>query len=262
MTAISPQDPQRRRELAAIHTAKKQLGLDDDAYRDLLAGVTGKRSAAELDGAGRQRVIERFRQIGFAAKHAPSPRDRNFVYHARPEHRFIAALWKSAALLCVVDDPAPSALDRFVERQSGIRALKWLPPEKIAGVVEALRSMCARAGFDVPFDTRGEKKGLAVREQLVRAIWRRLEEAGALAFKDDSHRANALDAYFDGRVSPCKKGVDHPMTTAAELDRCAEKLGAWLRAARAKQREPSGDPAPPAGSPVSADKSARTPGAP
>ena len=38
----------RRRRLALIHAAKRQIGLDDPAYRALLAGAAGVESAADL----------------------------------------------------------------------------------------------------------------------------------------------------------------------------------------------------------------------
>ncbi len=34
----------RRRQLAAIHVAAKALGLEEETYRDMLEGLTGKRS--------------------------------------------------------------------------------------------------------------------------------------------------------------------------------------------------------------------------
>jgi phage gp16-like protein len=55
----------RKRELAAIHVAKKQLGLDDDTYRTMLFTLTRKRSAGDLDHAERQAVIEHLRRRGF-----------------------------------------------------------------------------------------------------------------------------------------------------------------------------------------------------
>lgn len=51
-------DDRRRRELAKIHIlAKKDLGMDDETYRDMLEAVTGQRSAGRLDDAGREAVI-------------------------------------------------------------------------------------------------------------------------------------------------------------------------------------------------------------
>ena len=41
-------DSQRNKDLAKIHIAKKQLGLDDDSYRAMLQMVAGVNSAAHL----------------------------------------------------------------------------------------------------------------------------------------------------------------------------------------------------------------------
>ncbi len=55
----------RRRELAAIHIAKKDLGMDDDTYRDMLFAIARVRSAGDLDQGGRTAVIEHLRATGF-----------------------------------------------------------------------------------------------------------------------------------------------------------------------------------------------------
>jgi len=254
MTAPARQDDQRRRELAAIHTAKKQLGLDDDLYRDLLEGLTGKRSAGDLDAGERGRVIERMREIGFQRKVATGrASDRPFAWHANKEHRLIAALWRDLWLLGEVEEPGPRALDKFVQRQAGVAALKWLAPEAAASVVQALKNWLARSGFELPSATAARKRGLtgeaklrpeageaSVKDvkklaltRLVKTQWARLEALGALTFKNDYHRRCALDSYFDDGVASCKKGVDHPMATPVELDKCAALLGAWIRSVRA-----------------------------
>lgn len=55
----------RRRELAIIHVAKKQLGLDDATYRDVLWTVGRVTSSADLDDYGRGRVIKHLQSRGF-----------------------------------------------------------------------------------------------------------------------------------------------------------------------------------------------------
>ncbi len=66
-------DPdRRRRDLAKIHLAKKQLGLDDDTYRDMLWAVARVRSSADLDFTGLQRVLAHLQSRGF--KSAPAKR--------------------------------------------------------------------------------------------------------------------------------------------------------------------------------------------
>ena len=49
---------QRRRDLATIHMAKKHLGMDDAAYRDILWSVARVRSSSELDQAGRSKLLD------------------------------------------------------------------------------------------------------------------------------------------------------------------------------------------------------------
>jgi phage gp16-like protein len=67
----------RRRDLAKIHIAKKQLGLDEDSYRAMLNMVAGVGSAADLDAEGRLAVLAHLRRIGFKAKRKSYPRHAN-----------------------------------------------------------------------------------------------------------------------------------------------------------------------------------------
>ena len=54
----------RRKELAVIHILKKQLGMDDSTYRQMLFMLTRKESSAELDDAERQTVIKHLESRG------------------------------------------------------------------------------------------------------------------------------------------------------------------------------------------------------
>lgn len=61
---MKPAPDLRKRELAAIHIARQQLGLDEATYRDMLWTVARVRSAADLDYAGRQRVLDHLSSRG------------------------------------------------------------------------------------------------------------------------------------------------------------------------------------------------------
>lgn len=62
---------------AAIHVAKKQLGLDDDTYRAKLEIITGKSSTKGMTDDERQAVLTVFRNEGFQpAPNAPRPNGR------------------------------------------------------------------------------------------------------------------------------------------------------------------------------------------
>ena len=48
------------KKLAVIHIVKKELGLTDDEYRDILQRETGVRSAKDLDEQGFRRLMHYF----------------------------------------------------------------------------------------------------------------------------------------------------------------------------------------------------------
>lgn len=49
-----------RKKLAVIHIVKKELGLSDDEYRDILEKYAGVRSAKNLDEKGFRRLMHYF----------------------------------------------------------------------------------------------------------------------------------------------------------------------------------------------------------
>ena len=55
----------RRRELAALHIAKKELAIDDDTWKVMLFTLERVESSADLDMAGRRRVLDHLRKCGF-----------------------------------------------------------------------------------------------------------------------------------------------------------------------------------------------------
>lgn len=57
----------RNTDLAKIHLAKKQLGMDDVMYREIIKAVgrAPSGSSKDLDHAGRQRILDHFRACGF-----------------------------------------------------------------------------------------------------------------------------------------------------------------------------------------------------
>ncbi len=55
----------KTRELAKIHIAKKELGMDDDTYRAMLMQVAGVSSSKDLTATGRAKVLEHLKASGF-----------------------------------------------------------------------------------------------------------------------------------------------------------------------------------------------------
>ncbi|MBP9100499.1 MAG: regulatory protein GemA [Nitrosomonas sp.] len=70
---MKTQDPTRKRQLAQIHIARKDLGLDEDTYRAMLMDVAGVESAADLTAKGRRDVLARFESRGWKNKKHRAP---------------------------------------------------------------------------------------------------------------------------------------------------------------------------------------------
>lgn len=131
----------------AIHACRKQIaGLADDAaWRALLVRVTGKDSLRAMTGPQLGKVIDELHRLG--ARKAPPK--RAFKGRQRPladgeQARLIRALWLDLWNLGSIEDSSEEALASFVRRQAKVDALEWLPPDKAASVIQALKSWLAR----------------------------------------------------------------------------------------------------------------------
>ena len=61
-----------RKKKALVHIAKYDLHLDEESYRQILKGVAGVESAADLTEEGFENVMSRFQEMGFKGL-LPSP---------------------------------------------------------------------------------------------------------------------------------------------------------------------------------------------
>lgn len=201
----------RNKELAAIHVAKRDLGLDDVAYREVVNRISGGRtdSSGRLTQAERTALLEELRGRGFgrAGDRVPS---RKQLFKIR---RLWTALWNLGALA----EYSPASLDAFCKRTAGVDKAMWLNPTGANQVIEGLKAWCGREGFEASDNAMDAKRGL------LRAIWAKLRAAGALK----SDRPDALDVWAANHAAPRRAGLDH--LDAKQLDRAADALGAWLR---------------------------------
>lgn len=128
----------RQRELAIIHIAVSELGIDDDSYRQILYQVGKVDSSADLDAAGRSKLIHRLRQLGW------KPKTRQKVTARQPQDRKIRALWLDLAKRGIVRDRSENALATYVKRQTGVERLEWLDGRQAERVIEALKKWISR----------------------------------------------------------------------------------------------------------------------
>ncbi len=129
--------------LKAIHAGARALGLDEDGRRDLMARVTGKRSAGEMSEDERSAVVAEMRRLGFEASSKARRSPSKTV--SGPYGKKLQALWIAGWNLGVVRSADDAALIAFVKRQTGLSHERFLrDPADAARAIEALKSWLAR----------------------------------------------------------------------------------------------------------------------
>lgn len=130
----------RRAELAKIHMAAEQLGMDTadksegSEYRSMLWAVARVRSAAALDWQGRKKVLDHLKGCGAKLGFTGKPTN------IKPE--LLPLMGKIGALLADMKLPWSYAA-AILKRQTaangkGIERLEWANAEQLHNVVVAL----------------------------------------------------------------------------------------------------------------------------
>lgn len=142
MSEVSNDREYRRRALAKIHIAKKELGLSDEDYRELVrSAVPGKESAADLTDGELRQLLDRLAQLGWRAR-LPRVAERPLppmVWKARE-------LWLQLYRAGKVQNPSWASLGRFAKRMTGVGDLRSLDVKQATVVIEALKRWLERAG--------------------------------------------------------------------------------------------------------------------
>ncbi|WP_313377809.1 gp16 family protein [Achromobacter insolitus] len=131
----------RARLIRLIHVAKRDLALDDDAYRDVLQSVTGKRSACDLDAVALDHVLQHLKRCGFKVRLQARP-SRPLDLHA--ESRKIRSLWLMLHDLGAIQNSSEEALAAYVKRMTGVDALQWTSGRQTERVIESMKKWALR----------------------------------------------------------------------------------------------------------------------
>jgi phage gp16-like protein len=210
----------RRGMLAKVHIAKAQLRLSDDDYAAVVLTETGRTSARDCTDRELHDLLKAFERRGFTAKAkrpGPKPADHPVARKAR-------ALWISLHHLGAVADPSEKALEAFARRQLKCDRLQWADQALAYRLIEALKAMGARAGWDCSLEgVRPEASVIVLKRRLVDAIVDHLRDACLVP-----------DRWSVERVARELTGIEIPsilFATTEELDRLAKALGEKLRKA-------------------------------
>lgn len=160
--------------LAKIHIAKKELGFDDDAYRDILQTRYKKDSAAKLTRFEAEDLIKHFQGQGFKVKRTtprPPPQQQEGEQNSppvfkegvgggsfgagcsptyeKPMARKVVALWINLAMAGVVHNSSNAALQSYVKRMTNIDNLSWCDDQQLWMLIESLKKWAKRKGVEL-----------------------------------------------------------------------------------------------------------------
>ena len=132
---------QRNKLIQEIHAKARDHKIDDETRREMMLRLVGKSSCSDMSD----------NQLRIVANGIGGGKAKQAYGHVRK----VRALWLSAWNLGIIANKSHQALDAFVERQTDIDQLVWLPPTKAHAVIDALKGMITReAKVDFP-STRG-----------------------------------------------------------------------------------------------------------
>lgn len=127
-------DSMRKSELAQIHIARAQLGIDDAAYRAMLANVCGVASAADLDWRGRKKLLDHLAACGWKKKSA----------RASGGGKNAAQIAKVRAVLINWGRKPDAYADAIAHTMFGIKRFVWLDAQQLRALIAALEAARAR----------------------------------------------------------------------------------------------------------------------
>jgi len=120
-----------RRDLAKIHIAQKELGLDDATYRGILRERFRLDSAADLSPRQAAELIALFRQKGWRPA---SPGQLGLIH----------VLWHRLLNCGAIEHGDDDALNTYIHHFSGRHGLYQLTVHEASRVIEMLKKWLAR----------------------------------------------------------------------------------------------------------------------
>lgn len=142
---VKPSTDLRTRLIRLIHVARRELGMQDDDYRAMLANIPqleGATSSAGLTIPKLKVVLETLKCKGF--KVVPKGKKPLGKLADDPQSRLIRHLWISLHTAGKVRDSSEQALAKYVARSTKVDQLQWLSGKQAAVVIESLKSWLDR----------------------------------------------------------------------------------------------------------------------
>ncbi len=120
-----------------IHIAKRDLGMNDETYRDFLERETNKTSCKDLSEDQMRHVMDKFAELGWK----PNIKGTFRAPSKKPYVRKIYAIWGQLCRDGIWRNKKRSSLVTFVKEHVGCEDPEWLTQEQASKVIYALQAM-------------------------------------------------------------------------------------------------------------------------
>lgn len=127
--------PDRVVLIRKIQVARRDLAMEEESYRAMLARVTGRDSLKTMTPQEMERVLREFERLGFVGK----KKVRKFRPSSdKPYVRLIFALWREMSPM-LRSEGSEEALRTFIMKMAGVDAPQFLNEPQARRVIEGLK---------------------------------------------------------------------------------------------------------------------------
>lgn len=133
----------RAQDFRQIHGLARLLGMNDDAYRDMLRDRYGVESSKDLPPQSRTALIQFLRaQVAGNARNFADLSDRAHHKATPAQLRAIEAMWAQVSRQETAK-ARTHALNEFCKRLTGISVLRWIGKSDAKTLIKAIHAMGA-----------------------------------------------------------------------------------------------------------------------
>lgn len=136
----------RSKLIKLIHVARRELNMDEGAYRALLKRITGKDSLTQCNTVLMGQMLHEMKSKGFhvqSNRYKSQPMTPAGQAIKDPRDKALS-LWLQLASLGIVKNASDAALSKYCARVAGVDHWHWLDDESCYKVIESLKAWLKR----------------------------------------------------------------------------------------------------------------------
>lgn len=140
---MTPAD-RRAQDFKTIHGLARLLGLNDEAYRDMLNDRYHVRSSKELNPQQRFQLIKELREKVHGNVQKFNELGKRKFKASPKQLRAIEAMWAQVSRASTAQDRS-KALNAFCKRLTGVEVITWISKDDAKILIKAIQAMGAKS---------------------------------------------------------------------------------------------------------------------